>query len=60
MTPPPPKSPVPHWTFAAFRQGALQMIPLLPGLAAFGMVAARKVLAGANVGTGGRNGIEKL
>ena len=40
------EAPIPHWTFAAFRQGAWQMIPLLPGLAAFGMafgtVAARK------------------
>lgn len=46
MTPPGPKPQSSHWTFAAFRHGALSMIPLLPGLAAFSMafgtVAARK------------------
>jgi predicted branched-subunit amino acid permease len=46
MTPPEPNPPPSHWTFTAFRHGALLMIPLLPGLAAFSMafgtVAARK------------------
>jgi len=36
----------PHWTFAAFRQGVVATLPLMPGLFAFGMafgtVAARK------------------
>ena len=42
------KHPAPRWTFEAFRQGAVGMLPLLPGLFAFGMafgtVAARKGL----------------
>jgi 4-azaleucine resistance transporter AzlC len=46
MNPKPPEQPAPRWTFDAFRLGAWQMLPLLPGLAAFGMafgtVAARK------------------
>lgn len=41
-------SPAPRWTFAAFRAGMIGMLPLLPGLFAFGMafgtVAARKGL----------------
>ncbi len=36
----------PHWTFAAFREGVIATLPLMPGLFAFGMafgtVAARK------------------
>jgi 4-azaleucine resistance transporter AzlC len=36
----------PHWTFGAFREGVIAMLPLAPGLFAFGMafgtVAARK------------------
>ena len=36
----------PHWTFAAFREGVLATLPLMPGLVAFGMafgtVAARQ------------------
>jgi predicted branched-subunit amino acid permease len=42
----PGTSPPPHWTAEAFRDGAMQMLPLLPGLMAFGMafgtVTARK------------------
>jgi predicted branched-subunit amino acid permease len=38
--------PAPRWTLAAFRAGLIAMVPLLPGLTAFGMafgtVAARK------------------
>lgn len=38
--------PAPHWTFAAFREGVVATLPLMPGLFAFGMafgtVAARK------------------
>ena len=45
MTPEPPTTP-PRWTLAAFRDGAMQTVPLMPGLFAFGMafgtVAARK------------------
>jgi predicted branched-subunit amino acid permease len=41
-----PQTPAPRWTLEAFRAGALGMLPLLPGLMAFGMafgtVAARK------------------
>lgn len=36
----------PHWTLDAFKMGAMAVLPLLPGLAAFSMalgtVAARK------------------
>src|SRR5476651_1770240 len=36
----------PHWTYAAFREGVIATLPLMPGLFAFGMafgtVAARK------------------
>jgi predicted branched-subunit amino acid permease len=46
MTAPQPDRQAPRWTLDAFREGAWQMLPLLPGLAAFGMafgtVAARK------------------
>ncbi|MCK9918783.1 AzlC family ABC transporter permease [Microbacteriaceae bacterium K1510] len=38
--------PAPYWTFAAFREGVLVTLPVMPGLFAFGMafgtVAARK------------------
>ena len=41
-----PHTPAPRWTLEAFRLGAVGMLPLLPGLFAFGMafgtVAARK------------------
>lgn len=41
-----PKSFKQHWTFAAFREGVIATLPLMPGLFAFGMafgtVAARK------------------
>ena len=46
MTEPSPDKPAPRWTFAAFREGMLATMPLMPGLFAFGMafgtVAARK------------------
>ncbi len=46
MTEPRPDTQAPRWTLDAFREGAWQMLPLLPGLFAFGMafgtVAARK------------------
>lgn len=46
MTSPPTASDHARWTFAAFRQGAADMLPFIPGLAAFAMaygtVAARK------------------
>ena len=40
------KNPAPYWTFAAFREGVIATLPLMPGLFAFGMafgtVAARQ------------------
>ena len=40
------KNQAPYWTFAAFRQGAIATLPIMPGLFAFGMafgtVAARQ------------------
>lgn len=46
MTTHPPHTPAPYWTFAAFREGVIATLPLMPGLFAFGMafgtVAARK------------------
>ncbi len=46
MTAVPPENPPPHWTLAGFRQGAIAVLPMMPGLFVFGMafgtVAARK------------------
>ena len=43
---PEPKAPSPKWTFAAFRSGALAVLPFVPGITgfamAYGTVAARK------------------
>lgn len=48
MSTQPSHTPAPRWTMAAFRHGAVSILPLLPGLFAFGMafgtVAARKGL----------------
>ena len=50
MTAPEQPEPIaPRWTFAAFREGAIAAMPILPGLAAFamayGIVASRKGLS---------------
>ena len=46
MTPPEQPHPAPRWTFAAFRSGAIAMLPFVPGITgfamAYGTVAARK------------------
>lgn len=46
MTTHSPHTPAPFWTFAAFREGVIATLPLMPGLFAFGVafgtVAARK------------------
>lgn len=46
MTAPPPASAEARWTFAAFRHGAIDVLPFVPGLAgfamAYGTLAARK------------------